>query len=51
MVADAPYLDGQYAAFGKITGGTDVAHDIAMKPRDNYDMPLEPVVIKTIKVE
>ena len=51
MVADAPYLDGQYAAFGKITEGTDVAHDIAMKPRDQYDMPLEPVVIKTIKVE
>lgn len=51
MVADAPYLDGQYAAFGKITEGTEVAHDIAAVPRDYNDMPFEPVVIKTIKVE
>ena len=51
MVAEAPYLDGQYAAFGKITEGTDVAHQIAAVPRDSMDMPLEPVVIKTIKVE
>ena len=51
MVAAAPYLDGQYAAFGKITEGTDVAHKIAAVPRDSMDMPLEPVVIKTVKVE
>jgi len=51
MVADAPYLDGQYAAFGKITEGTEAAHAIAAVPRDGMDKPLEPVVIKTIKVE
>ena len=51
MVADAPYLDGDYAAFGKITEGTEVAHEIAESPRDSMDMPLEPVIIKTIKVE
>lgn len=51
MVADAPYLDGNYAAFGKITEGLEVAHEIALKERDAMDMPLEPVVIKTIKVE
>ena len=51
MVADAPYLDGDYAAFGKITEGKEVAHKISQVPRDSMDMPLEPVVIKTIKVE
>ena len=51
MVADAPYLDGDYAAFGKTTEGKEVAHKISEVPRDSMDMPLEPVFIKTIKVE
>ena len=51
MVADAPHLDGQYASFGKITEGMDVAQAIAAVPRDSMDMPLEPVKIKTIAVE
>lgn len=51
MVADAPHLDGDYAAFGKITEGMDVAQEIANVPRDWNDMPDEPVVIKTITVE
>lgn len=51
MVADAPHLDGQYASFGKITEGMDVAQAIAAVPRDSMDMPLEPVKIKTITVE
>ncbi|MCI2147312.1 MAG: peptidylprolyl isomerase [Clostridiales bacterium] len=52
MVADAPHLDGQYAAFGKITDGMDVAQDIANVPRSMWnDKPEEPVVIKTIVVE
>ena len=51
MVADAPHLDGEYAAFGKITEGLDVADEIVSVPTDRYDMPLEPVVIKTITVE
>ena len=51
MVADAPHLDGQYAAFGKITDNVEAAHKIAEVQRDAMDMPLEPVVIKTIKVE
>lgn len=51
MVADAPHLDGQYASFGKITEGMDVAQAIAAVPRDGMDMPLEPVKIKTITVE
>ena len=51
MVADAPHLDGQYAAFGKITDNVEAAHKIAAVPRDGMDMPLEPVVIKTITVK
>ncbi|MDD5922607.1 MAG: peptidylprolyl isomerase [Eubacteriales bacterium] len=52
MVADAPHLDGQYAAFGKITEGVENAIEIAAVPRNPYnDMPDEPVVIKTITVE
>lgn len=52
MVADAPHLDGQYAAFGKITEGMDVAQEIANVPRSMWnDRPEEPVVIKTIVVE
>lgn len=51
MDKDSPFLDGDYAAFGRITDGIDVIHKIARSPRDNMDMPLEPVVIKTITVE
>lgn len=51
MVADAPHLDGEYAAFGKITEGVDVALEIANVPRGRMDDPIEPVVIKTITVE
>lgn len=51
MVADAPHLDGEYAAFGKINEGVEAALNIAAVKRDRYDMPLEPVVIKTVIVE
>ena len=50
MVADAPHLDGQYAAFGKITEGLEVAQEIVEQPRDWSDKPLEPVVMKTVVV-
>ncbi|MDD7511087.1 MAG: peptidylprolyl isomerase [Peptostreptococcaceae bacterium] len=51
MVADAPHLDGQYAAFGKITDGIDAAHEIVKVRTDFQDKPLEPVVIKSVRVE
>ena len=47
---DATYLDGQYAAFGKVTEGMDVVDEIASVPTDKNDRPVEGVVIKTIKV-
>ena len=50
MVADAPHLDGQYAAFGKITEGMDAAQEIVNVRRDWNDKPLKPVVIKSIRV-
>ena len=48
---DAPHLDGEYAAFGMLTGGFDVLDSIASVQTGMYDMPLEPVVIDTIRVE
>ena len=51
MVADAPHLDGQYASFGKITEGMEVAQEIVNVKTDRMDCPLTPVKIKTIVVE
>lgn len=51
MVADAPYLDGKYAAFGKITEGTDVALSIAAVKRNHSDKPLADQKIASITVE
>ena len=51
MHADAPYLDGQYAAFGKITEGLDVLDRIADVKTNFMDAPWEPQVIESIVVE
>ena len=51
MVADAPHLDGQYAAFGKVISGMEVADEIVSVPRDLADRPHEPQRIRTIRVE
>ena len=50
MHKDAPHLDGQYAAFGKITEGIEVVDKIASVQTDMRDKPLNDVVIKTMKV-
>lgn len=50
MVADAPHLDGGYAAFGKITEGMEEAQKIVSVPRDYMDKPKEDVIIKSIRV-
>ena len=50
MVAKAPHLDGQYAAFGKITEGMDAADRIVNVKRDWSDCPIEKQVIKTISI-
>lgn len=51
MHKDAPHLDGQYAAFGKVTKGIEVVDAIASVETNYYDMPLNKVVIKDIKIE
>ena len=51
MVADAPHLDGQYAAFGKVTEGMETADSIVSTRTDWYDKPLEDQKIKSIRVE
>ena len=50
MHHDAPHLDGQYAAFGKLLSGMDVVNNIALTKRDWNDKPLEPQVIESITV-
>ena len=47
---DSTYLDGQYAAFGKVIEGMDVVDEIASVATDRNDRPLEDVVIKSIRV-
>ena len=42
MHKDAPHLDGQYAAFGKVTDGMDTVNAIAETKTDYKDAPLEP---------
>ena len=39
MHADAPHLDGQYAAFGKVVSGIEVVDEIASIPTDYSDRP------------
>ncbi len=51
MVDDAPYLDGQYAAFGKVTEGMETADAIVASPRDHMDKPYEDQRMKTVRVE
>ena len=51
MVDDAPYLDGQYAAFGKVTEGMETADEIVSVPRDAMDKPYEAQRMKSVRVE
>ena len=51
MHEDSPHLDGQYAAFGKVTEGMATADKIVNAKRDFRDKPLLPQKIKSIRVE
>lgn len=51
MVDKAPHLDGQYAAFGKVIEGMEVADAIVGVKRDRNDRPLEDQRIKEMTVE
>lgn len=51
MVKEAPHLDGEYAAFGKIIEGIKTADAIVSVERDSMDKPLEDQKIKTVVVD
>lgn len=51
MVADANSLDGDYAAFGKVTAGMDVVDSIVSVKTNKQDKPLEDQKIKQVTVE
>ena len=56
MDEPSPHLDGQYAAFGKITGGLDVIEKISKSEtttndKGYTDVPVKPVIIKSIRID
>lgn len=51
MHKKSPHLDGQYAAFGKVTEGLDVVDKIANTKTDYRDKPAEEVKLKKVTVE
>ena len=51
MTSTSPHLDGQYAAFGKVTEGMEVADKIVNSRRDMRDKPLVDQKMKSIRVE
>lgn len=48
--ADSVFLDGNYAAFGKVTEGMDVVDAIASVATDSNDKPLQEQKIKSIRI-
>lgn len=51
MHKDAPHLDGQYAAFGKVVEGIEVVDEIASVATDFRDKPTVPQVMKSVTLE
>lgn len=51
MVENSPSLDGDYASFGKVISGMEVADAIVANETDEYDKPLVDQVIKSIRVD
>jgi len=51
MHQTSPHLDGQYAAFGKVTEGMEVVNKIAETQTDFRDRPLEDQVMESVTVE
>lgn len=51
MVADAPHLDGQYAAFGKVIEGDKAAENIVNTKTDFRDKPYEDQIMDKVTVD
>jgi peptidyl-prolyl cis-trans isomerase B (cyclophilin B) len=50
MHADAPFLDGQYAAFGRVVSGMETVDEIAAVKTDISDRPLKAQVMKSVRL-
>ncbi len=50
MHKDAPHLDGEYAAFGRVTKGIEVVDKIAEVPTSFSDCPVTPVIIEKVEI-
>ena len=50
MADSAPHLDGDYAAFGKITEGLETIEKIISVKRDYQDKPIENQVMRSVRV-
>lgn len=50
MHKDAPHLDGNYAAFGKVVEGMDVVDEIAETEVNFNDKPLQPQIMKKVTI-
>lgn len=51
MVENSPHLDNQYAAFGKLIEGQDVADEIVNTKTDRSDRPYEDQVMTSVTVD
>lgn len=51
MLADAPHLDGNYAAFGKVISGMDIAHKIEEAGLSNGPIMIESMHVETYGVD
>lgn len=51
MHKDAPHLDGEYAAFGKVVEGIEVVDEIASAPTDVRDKPTVDQIMKKVYIE
>jgi len=50
MHDDAPFLDNQYTAFGKVTSGIETVDKIVNLPRDSNDRPKNPAKITRVTI-
>lgn len=50
MHQDAPHLDGNYAAFGHVVEGIEIVDEIAAVKTGAADRPVEPVVMRTVRI-
>ena len=50
VVADSPWLDGQYSIFGEVVSGLEVVDKIVSVARDSRDKPLAPVTMTAVTV-